>query len=66
MPQTEAIREILDSGGTAVVTRETELNKALKKLSIDPDIVVTDSQAVMKISSVVPLPSSRREIPLPL
>lgn len=55
MPQTEAIREILDSGGTAVVTRETELSKTLKILSIDPDIVVTDSQAVMKISSIVPL-----------
>ncbi|WP_041081057.1 [FeFe] hydrogenase H-cluster maturation GTPase HydF [Thermotoga profunda] len=54
MPQVEAIREIIDFGGTAVVTRDVELADTLTKLSNNVDLVVTDSQVVMKIEKIVP------------
>ncbi|MEJ5229359.1 MAG: [FeFe] hydrogenase H-cluster maturation GTPase HydF [Pseudothermotoga sp.] len=59
MPQVEAIREVIDFGGTAVVTRDTELAETIEKLSKNIDIVVTDSQVVMKVDKIVPM-----EIPL--
>lgn len=54
MPQVETIREIIDFGGTVVVTRDCELTDTLAKLSNNVDIVVTDSQVVMKIDKLVP------------
>lgn len=59
MPQVEVIREVIDFGGTAVVTRDLELHDTLTKLSNGVDIVVTDSQVVMKVEKIVP-----KEIPL--
>lgn len=59
MPQVEAIREIIDHAGTAVVTRDTELIQSLEKLNFEVDLVVTDSQAVMRVEKIVP-----RNIPL--
>lgn len=59
MPQVEAIREIIDHAGTAVVTRDTELVRSLEKLNFEVDLVVTDSQAVMRVEKMVP-----KDIPL--
>ncbi|MEN3008320.1 [FeFe] hydrogenase H-cluster maturation GTPase HydF [Pseudothermotoga sp.] len=54
MPQVEAIREVIDHAGTAVVTRDTELTNALEKLNFKVDLVVTDSQAIMRVEKIVP------------
>lgn len=59
MPQVEAIREIIDHAGTAVVTRDTELVRSLEKLNFEVDLIVTDSQAVMRVEKMVP-----KDIPL--
>ena len=54
LPQQQAIRDLLDVGALAVVTRETELEKALKSLSAPPRLVVTDSQAFRVVNAIVP------------
>lgn len=59
LPQQQTIRDILDNGAMAVVTREHELKAALKRLKSPPAIVITDSQAFSKVSADTP-----PEIPL--
>lgn len=59
LPQQMAIRDVLDSGGIAIVTRELELETTLQKLAAPPALVVTDSQAFEVVSKIVP-----QEIPL--
>ncbi|WP_372589356.1 [FeFe] hydrogenase H-cluster maturation GTPase HydF [Fervidobacterium pennivorans subsp. shakshaketiis] len=54
MPQVHAIREILDREAIAVVAKERELRYAIEKLSEPPRLVITDSQAVMKVVSDIP------------
>lgn len=54
LPQQQAIRDTLDAGGLALVTRETELEAALAGMSAPPALVVTDSQAFSVVSSIVP------------
>jgi len=54
MPQVEAIRETIDCAATAVVTRDTELAQALEKVNFKVDLVVTDSQAIMRVEKIVP------------
>lgn len=54
MPQQHTIRDILDTGATAVVTRDTELVQTLDSLKNPPALVVTDSQAFGYVSSVLP------------
>ena len=54
LPQQQAIRDVLDGGGLALVTRETELEAALAGLSAPPALVVTDSQAFDLVSRIVP------------
>ncbi|APT75087.1 ATP-binding protein [Marinitoga sp. 1135] len=51
MPQVTAIREILDREAIAIVTKERELKHTLENLQRKPDLVVTDSQSVMKVVS---------------
>ncbi|WP_129409549.1 [FeFe] hydrogenase H-cluster maturation GTPase HydF [Marinitoga lauensis] len=51
MPQVTAIREILDREAVAIVTKERELRHTIEKLNQKPDLVVTDSQSVMKVVS---------------
>ena len=55
LPQQQVIRDILDSGATALVLRESELEEALSKLGRKPDLVVTDSQVFEEIDKLVPL-----------
>lgn len=58
LPQVQLIRDCLDHGIKAYVTRETELEHALEDLS-QVDLVVTDSQAFHIVNKIVP-----EEIPL--
>ena len=59
LPQQQAIRDILELGASALVTRETELADTLGKLKEPPALVVTDSQAFKLVDAVTP-----KEIPL--
>lgn len=54
LPQQQTLRDVLDAGAAAVVTKETELEETLKKLSQPPALVITDSQAFGKVSKIVP------------
>lgn len=54
LPQQQVIRDILDIGATAVVTRDTELEETLSKLGQPPKVVITDSQAFLEVSQIVP------------
>ncbi len=54
LPQQMAIRDVLDAGAMAVVTKETELAQTLEKLAMPPALVVTDSQAFGFVSKNVP------------
>ena len=54
LPQQQTIRELLDIGATVVVTKDTELEETLAKLKNPPTLVITDSQAFKKVSSIVP------------
>jgi [FeFe] hydrogenase H-cluster maturation GTPase HydF len=54
LPQQQAIRDLLDTGAMAFVTRETELAATLEKLKEPPALVVTDSQAFRVVNAIVP------------
>lgn len=54
LPQQQTIRDILDSGATALVCRDTELSELLASLPQKPRMVVTDSQAFGKVAKIVP------------
>lgn len=54
LPQQQTIRDILEAGAMAAVTRETELPQMLAALKAPPRMVITDSQAFAKVSKDVP------------
>jgi [FeFe] hydrogenase H-cluster maturation GTPase HydF len=54
LPQVQAIRNLLDNDAYCVIVKERELRSALDKLNSPPKIVVTDSQAFLKVSGDVP------------
>lgn len=54
LPQVQTIRDILDSDAYCIVVKERELRYSLEKLKSPPNIVVTDSQAFLKVSADVP------------
>lgn len=54
LPQQQTIRDILDSGATAIVTRDSELEDTLNKLGTKPSLVITDSQAFAKVDKLTP------------
>ena len=54
LPQQQTLRDILDAGGMAVVTRPEELPAALDGLRRPPALVITDSQAFGKVMRLVP------------
>ncbi len=54
LPQVQAIRDILDNDASALVVKERELAPALANLKTPPAIVVTDSQAILKVTADVP------------
>ena len=54
LPQVQVLRDLLDSGAVTTVVREFELNKALKALKSEPDLVITDSQVIQKVVTQLP------------
>ena len=54
LPQQQVIREILDIGAQAFVTKEYGLPNIFKNLSTPPQLVVTDSQVFKQVSSNIP------------
>lgn len=54
LPQQQVLRDILDAGAVAAVTRDGELAATLKNLRVKPQIVVTDSQVFEKVAKIVP------------
>jgi len=54
LPQVQTIRDILDNDAISVVVKERELAFALRQFRMPPKLVVTDSQAVLKVAADVP------------
>ncbi len=54
LPQQQTIRDILESDAIAVVCKEHELRDTLIKLGTKPRMVITDSQAFLKVSADTP------------
>jgi len=54
LPQVQCIRDVLDHDSYCLVTQERELRRALDGLRAPPALVVTDSQAFLKVSADTP------------
>jgi len=54
LPQQQTIRDILESGATAIVCRDTELSETLQRIGTTPKLVVTDSQAFAQVAKITP------------
>jgi [FeFe] hydrogenase H-cluster maturation GTPase HydF len=54
LPQVQTIRDLLDSDAMALVVKERELKAALGRLVSPPRLVVTDSQAFLKVAADTP------------
>jgi [FeFe] hydrogenase H-cluster maturation GTPase HydF len=54
LPQVQTIRDALDNDAMTLVVKERELAAALTNLKNPPAIVVTDSQAILKVTADVP------------
>ncbi len=54
LPQQQTIRDILDAGAVALVTKETELASTLEKIGDKVSLVITDSQSFGFVSKLVP------------
>ena len=54
LPQVQTIRESLDEDTIVVVAKDKELRSVLYALKNPPDLVVTDSQAIMRVAADVP------------
>lgn len=59
LPQVQSIRDLLDNNSFSVVVKETELHEVLSRFNKPPKLVVTDSQAFLKVAADTPT-----EIPL--
>jgi [FeFe] hydrogenase H-cluster maturation GTPase HydF len=59
LPQVQSIRDLLDNDSFCVVVKERELREALSRFNKPPKLVVTDSQAFLKVAADTP-----PEIPL--
>ena len=54
LPQVQTIRDLLDNDSMTMVVKERELKEALERLNKPPALVITDSQAFLKVSADVP------------
>ncbi|NQU84562.1 MAG: [FeFe] hydrogenase H-cluster maturation GTPase HydF [Mariniphaga sp.] len=59
LPQVQSIRDLLDNDSFCMVVKERELREALSRLNKPPKLIVTDSQAFLKVAADTP-----PEIPL--
>lgn len=53
LPQQQTIRDILDAGAMAIVTKESELTQTLEGLGKKPAMVITDSQVFKTVAPLV-------------
>ena len=51
VPQVQTIRDLLDGDAYCLVVKERELRDALGRLNRPPALVVTDSQAFLKVAA---------------
>lgn len=54
LPQVQSIRDLLDGDSFCMVVKERELREALSRLNKPPKLVVTDSQAFLKVAADTP------------
>jgi len=54
LPQVQTIRDALDCDAAVLIVKERELSPSLATMNRLPDIVVCDSQAILKVSADVP------------
>jgi len=54
LPQVQTIRDILDTDAYCMMVKERELRDALERLNRPPALVVTDSQAFLKVAADTP------------
>jgi [FeFe] hydrogenase H-cluster maturation GTPase HydF len=54
LPQVQSIRDVLDHDSCCMVVKERELRDALDKLKNSPALVVTDSQAFLRVAGDTP------------
>jgi [FeFe] hydrogenase H-cluster maturation GTPase HydF len=54
LPQVQSIRDVLDHDSYCMVVKERELQDALDRLKKPPALVVTDSQAFLRVAGDVP------------
>ena len=54
LPQVQSIRDLLDGDSWCLVVKERELQAALSALNKKPRLVVTDSQAFLKVAADTP------------
>lgn len=59
LPQVQSIRDLLDADSFCVVVKERELREVFTRFTKSPKLVVTDSQAFLKVAADTP-----SEIPL--
>ncbi|HZW81796.1 MAG TPA: [FeFe] hydrogenase H-cluster maturation GTPase HydF [Candidatus Deferrimicrobium sp.] len=59
LPQQQTIRDLLEHDAIPVVTKEQELRATLEGLTRKPSLVITDSQAFLKVAADTP-----KDIPL--
>ena len=55
LPQVQVIRDCLDNDAVPLVVKDRELQFALQNLSTKPDLVICDSQVVLKTAGDVPV-----------
>ncbi|MCF7919826.1 MAG: [FeFe] hydrogenase H-cluster maturation GTPase HydF [Candidatus Cloacimonetes bacterium] len=54
LPQVQILREILDNDAVGMIVKEREIEAALAGLAKLPDLVITDSQVVLKVDGDIP------------
>lgn len=54
LPQQQTIRDLLEAGASALVTRDAELPQTLQALRREPSLVITDSQVFGRVKDLVP------------
>lgn len=54
LPQVQSIRDLLDNDAYCMIVKERELRDALDRLNRPPALVVTDSQAFLKVAGDTP------------